>query len=89
MSDDTLRRFFDAARQDPALAEGARQALGDRPGDASALAAFARARGYEVSDDDVAAAVAAAPPPDGDLPDDRLDGVAGGWSSRFGYSFWD
>lgn len=80
MSDDALRRFFEAAQQDPALAEGARQALGDRPGDAAALAAWARGRGWDVAEADVAAAMAAA---EGSLPDDQLDGVAGGSSNAW------
>lgn len=91
MSEDAFKSFLAATKQDPALAAGAQQAMGGGGDDAAAaaLAAFARARGYDVGDGDVAAAMRAAPPSDGPLPDDRLDGVAGGWSSPFGYHFWD
>ena len=90
MSEQAYQAFVAAAAQDPALAEGARQALGGRRDAAAsaALAAYARDRGYDVTDHDAAAAMPAAP--DGALSDDQLEGVAGGnYNIRNEKSPWD
>lgn len=79
MSEHAFQEFIEAAGEDPALAEGAQKAVGDLQGNeaSAALAAYARARGYDVTDEEVATAMAAGVP-DGTLSDDQLDGVAGG-----------
>lgn len=80
MSERAFQAFVEAAKKDPALAEGAQSAVADLQGNeaSAALAAYARARSYDVTDDDVVAAMAASAAPDGALADDQLDGVAGG-----------
>ena len=79
MSMDGFRTFLDAAGSDPRIAEGARRAVGDREDveAARALAAYARAAGFDVAVDDVAA-FDRAMRGDAELSSAELDGVAGG-----------
>lgn len=76
MSDTTWNAFAEHARHDPALAEDAARAVGDRRGDEAveALAAFARERGYDVDP----ATLGRAGATDGELSDSELGAVSGG-----------
>lgn len=73
MSESELRRLAADLESDAALAQAAESERA-RGGD---LVTFARARGYEVTQDDLARAGG-----EGELSDAELDGVAGGWTWR-------
>lgn len=81
MSVETLKTFVDQVSKDEALAVRLEAALDGRQGDgaAEALLSFAREAGFDIDAQDVALLRGAA---EGELGDDQLDAVAGGW---FGY----